>query len=214
MSTAARCTADGNTSFDDWPMFTWSLGWTPSPARFAITSLAFMFDEVPEPVWKTSIGNWSSCSPLATSSPAARDPLGELRVQQSQLGVHACGRGLDPAQPAHHRRGHVLARDREVLYRFHRLRPPELLLHGLAYLAMEAIGRRSRAVAATAAGERSAFRVLIDRRGVRSFGSNPSSTPVGDGRPTADPLLLALRRARRSAPAPACCGARCELRRG
>ena len=69
-STAARCTADGNTSFDDWPMFTWSLGWTPSPARFAITSLAFMFEEVPEPVWKTSIGNWSSCSPSATSSPA------------------------------------------------------------------------------------------------------------------------------------------------
>ncbi len=35
-----------------------------------MTSLAFMFEEVPEPVWKTSIGNWSSCSPLATSSPA------------------------------------------------------------------------------------------------------------------------------------------------
>ena len=42
----------------------------PSPARLAITSLAFMFDEVPEPVWKTSIGNWSSCSPAATASAA------------------------------------------------------------------------------------------------------------------------------------------------
>src|SRR5690349_21464333 len=30
-----------------------------------------MFEEVPEPVWKTSIGNWSSCSPAATASPAA-----------------------------------------------------------------------------------------------------------------------------------------------
>ncbi len=30
-----------------------------------------MFDDVPEPVWKTSIGNWSSCWPAATSSPAA-----------------------------------------------------------------------------------------------------------------------------------------------
>src|SRR5215210_5846412 len=70
-ATAARCTADGNTSFEDWPMFTWSFGCTSSPARLAITSLAFMFDEVPEPVWNTSIGNWSSCSPLATSSPAA-----------------------------------------------------------------------------------------------------------------------------------------------
>jgi len=38
-------------------MFTWSLGCAPSPARFAMTSLAFMFVEVPEPVWKTSIGN-------------------------------------------------------------------------------------------------------------------------------------------------------------
>ena len=35
-----------------------------------MTSLAFMFDEVPEPVWKTSIGNWSSCSPAATASAA------------------------------------------------------------------------------------------------------------------------------------------------
>src|SRR3954452_21412157 len=69
-STAARWTAEGKTSFDDWPMFTWSLAWASSPARLAITSFAFMFDEVPEPVWKTSIGNWSSCSPFATSSPA------------------------------------------------------------------------------------------------------------------------------------------------
>ena len=26
---------------------------------------------MPEPVWKTSIGNWSSCSPAAIASPAA-----------------------------------------------------------------------------------------------------------------------------------------------
>ena len=38
-------------------MFTWSLGCAPSPARLAITSFAFMFEEVPEPVWKTSTGN-------------------------------------------------------------------------------------------------------------------------------------------------------------
>ena len=30
-----------------------------------------MFDDVPEPVWKTSIGNWSSNSPAATRSAAA-----------------------------------------------------------------------------------------------------------------------------------------------
>jgi hypothetical protein len=50
-------------------MFTWSLACAPDSV--AITSLAFMFDDVPEPVWKTSIGNWASCVPAATSSAAA-----------------------------------------------------------------------------------------------------------------------------------------------
>ena len=56
-SSAARCTALGKTSLELCPMFTWSFGCAPSPARFAMTSLAFMFDDVPDPVWKTSIGN-------------------------------------------------------------------------------------------------------------------------------------------------------------
>ena len=65
---------------DDWPRFTWSLGWTGNRlptlppaswiARLAITSLAFMFVDVPLPVWKTSTTNWSSCVPAATSSAA------------------------------------------------------------------------------------------------------------------------------------------------
>ena len=69
-SSAARWTAEGNTSLEDWPMLTWSLACTPSPARRAMTSLAFVFVEVPEPVWKTSIGNCSSCSPAAISAAA------------------------------------------------------------------------------------------------------------------------------------------------
>ncbi len=36
-----------------------------------MTSLAFMLDEVPEPVWNTSMGKWASCAPLATASAAA-----------------------------------------------------------------------------------------------------------------------------------------------
>ena len=52
-------------------MLTWSFAWTPSPANVAITSFAFMFELVPDPVWKTSIGNWSSNSPTAMRSPAA-----------------------------------------------------------------------------------------------------------------------------------------------
>ncbi len=57
-------TAVGKTSFDDCPMLTWSLGWTgflvpicPPRiwiARLAITSLAFMLLDVPDPVWKMS----------------------------------------------------------------------------------------------------------------------------------------------------------------
>ncbi len=36
-----------------------------------MTSLAFMFDEVPDPVWNTSTGNSASQAPSATSSAAA-----------------------------------------------------------------------------------------------------------------------------------------------
>ena len=64
-------------SFDDWPRFTSSFGWTgllpprPAPAsslaRAAMTSLAFMLVCVPEPVWKTTSGNSSSRAPSATS---------------------------------------------------------------------------------------------------------------------------------------------------
>ena len=52
-------------------MFTWSFGCAASPASVAMTSLAFMFDDVPEPVWKTSIGNCASWAPCAISSAAA-----------------------------------------------------------------------------------------------------------------------------------------------
>ena len=39
-----------------------------------MTSLAFVFVEVPEPVWKTSIGNCSSCLPAAISAAALSMP--------------------------------------------------------------------------------------------------------------------------------------------
>src|ERR1035437_1736409 len=51
-------------------MLTWSLACTFSPASRAITSLAFIFVEVPEPVWNTSIGNCASCLPAAISRDA------------------------------------------------------------------------------------------------------------------------------------------------
>src|SRR3954466_5033594 len=98
-SSAARCTALGKTSLEDCPLLTWSLGCAPSPARLAMTSLAFMFDDVPEPVWKTSIGNWSSCSPLATRSPAAatRSATSRSSLPSSAL-VRAAAALMRPSQ--------------------------------------------------------------------------------------------------------------------
>ena len=118
-------------------MLTWSLGCAPSPARLAITSLAFMFDEVPEPVWKTSIGNWSSNSPPATRSAAAAIRCARSRVKQPELGVDPRGGALDAAEPADHRDGDGLARDREVRHRLGGLAAPELLLllHAHAFLS-------------------------------------------------------------------------------
>ena len=77
---AETCIAVGITSFDDCDMLTWSFGCTRllprSPPRatdaaLAITSLAFMLVDVPLPVWKMSMTNSSSSSPLATRSAAA-----------------------------------------------------------------------------------------------------------------------------------------------
>ncbi len=66
--------AVGITSLELCPRLTWSLGCTavlPALplwlARVAMTSLAFILDEVPEPVWYTSIGKCWSWAPMATS---------------------------------------------------------------------------------------------------------------------------------------------------
>ena len=108
-------------------MLTWSLGWAPSPARLAITSLAFMFEEVPEPVWKTSIGNWSSCSPAATASPAAAIRSARSASSSAELAVDLGRGGLEPAQPADDGHRHPLAGDGEVVDGLGGLATPELL---------------------------------------------------------------------------------------
>src|SRR5690348_8055377 len=62
---AATWTDVGKTSLEDCEALTWSFGWTtlslPAAARArvassAMTSLVFMLEDVPEPVWKTSMG--------------------------------------------------------------------------------------------------------------------------------------------------------------
>ena len=118
---AARWMLDGKTSLLDWLALTSSLGWTARPSRsvasVAMTSLAFMLLLVPEPVWNTSIGKWSSSLPAATSSAAAADCLGHVRRQDPHLAVDLRGRGLDRAQRSDVRRLQALAGDREVLDR-------------------------------------------------------------------------------------------------
>jgi len=47
-----------------------------------------LFVEVPEPVWKTSIGNWSSCFASAISRAAAAIRAAEgCAIEQAQLAV-------------------------------------------------------------------------------------------------------------------------------
>ena len=97
----ATCIAVGNVSFDDCDRLTWSLGCTgvfdpscppaSSIARFAITSFAFMFVWVPEPVCQTKSGKWSSSEPAMTSSAAftIRSPIAGSRTPSSMLACAA-----------------------------------------------------------------------------------------------------------------------------
>ena len=120
--TAARWTADGKTSFDDWEALTWSLGWTGRPrrsaARPAITSLAFMFDDVPDPVWKTSTGKWASQLPAATSGRGRGDGGGHVRRRGRPGAPLTLGRRpLDPAQGPDQLPADALPGDGKVLHR-------------------------------------------------------------------------------------------------
>ncbi len=95
-----------------------------------MTSFAFMLDEVPEPVWKTSIGNWLSCAPDGDLGGGAGDRLGDLLVEQAQLAVDL-GRGaLDAAEPVDDLGGHGLAGDLEVRDSLRGLAAVQLPGHG------------------------------------------------------------------------------------
>ena len=75
----------------------------PAPAETAhwrcpaITSLVFMFVEVPLPVWKTSSTNWSSSLPSATACAARTIGARQLGVEQAQVHVHLRRGLLDEA---------------------------------------------------------------------------------------------------------------------
>ena len=75
----------------------------------------FMLVEVPEPVWKTSMGNSWSHWPAATSSAGLVDGGGHLLVDRLEASVLQRGRPLDGGQRRDQRPLDGGARDREVL---------------------------------------------------------------------------------------------------
>ena len=84
----------------------------------------FMLLLVPEPVWNTSIGNWASWSPRATSSAAADDRVGEIWLLRAIGALHRCDRRLDPGQRLDLGALESQPGDREVLDRPLGLGPP------------------------------------------------------------------------------------------
>ena len=83
-----------------------------------MTSLAFMFEDVPAPPWMTSTTNCSLSLPFMTSVQACLDGGGALGVEQSELVVGAGGGQFHGGQPADqvHVGGQRLAGDGEVLH--------------------------------------------------------------------------------------------------
>ena len=57
-----------------------------------------MFVDVPEPVWYTSIGNWSSSSPASARRASSTIGVGHVLLDHAQLGVDDRGVALDRRQ--------------------------------------------------------------------------------------------------------------------
>ena len=137
-SSVAMCITAGNTSFDDWLRLTSSLGWigflepTTPPAswmaRLAITSLAFMFDCVPEPVWNTTSGNSAVPAAVDHFLRRANDQVGLVRRRAAPSSTLArAAHCLTSAERANDRPSPAEARDadREIVDGALRLRAPQ-----------------------------------------------------------------------------------------
>ena len=126
-----------------------SFGCTGAPsralARPAMTSFAFMFDDVPEPVWNTSIGNCVVRAPPTTSSAAAamrRRPSVDLRTSVEPRSTCAASR-LDQRQRADRgARSIGPPGDREVLDRPLGLRAPQGVAAGTRTSPIESCSTR------------------------------------------------------------------------
>ena len=87
-----------------------------------------MFDDVPDPVWNTSIGNSAVVFSGRDRVAGGDDLSGQRRVDQAEFGVRLGGRRLDPTEPVDHPRRDRFAGDVEVVDRFGRLGTPEHLV--------------------------------------------------------------------------------------
>jgi hypothetical protein len=105
------------------------VGLTGSPsrrlARVAITSLAFMLELVPEPVWKISTGKCCMKSPSSRPCAASTDGLALRGAELVEFDVGLGGGGFGQDQRADELRRHRLAADREVVDRALGLRAVE-----------------------------------------------------------------------------------------
>ena len=98
-------------------------------------------------------GTARRASPAAISSAAAAILLGELGVEQPELGVGARGGALDAAEPAHDRQRHALAGDGEVRDGLGGLAAPQLLLGALhAHPPVAGIGANASGGASAGSG--------------------------------------------------------------
>ena len=79
-----------------------------------MTSLVFMFEEVPLPVWKMSTTNWLSTSPSATFWAASMIACATFGVEQPEVEVDLGGGFLDQAECADHGTGEPKRADGEV----------------------------------------------------------------------------------------------------
>ena len=171
--------AEGNTSLEDCDALTWSLGWTLEPsrsaARVASTSFMFMLVEVPDPVWKTSMGNSSSHSPARHLRGRRGDGCGHLLVDRLQPGVLERRGALDRGQgrderplDGHPRDGEVVDRPLRLGLPLGRRRHPHLP-HGVVLDAeIDLVARHGGNVLQRRRGGQEAGR-STDRRGSSDF---------------------------------------------
>jgi hypothetical protein len=82
----------------------------PPACEGAITSLAFMFDEVPEPVWNVSNGELVVVNAFGHAAGGRDDRVGEVPVQHPKVRVDLGRGGHDLGQPVDVARVEALGR--------------------------------------------------------------------------------------------------------